>query len=115
MKVLFAINNEQISKAIIDKYKQLHKEDLDVKSVYYFKALIEELKANKSYDRVLIFEDLEPFPNDNMEAIDQYLFNKIDSVTDEVNNSDIIFVCQEKRTNLVIIVKFLLMVVMSVT
>lgn len=99
MKVLFAINNEQISKAIIDKYKQLYNEDLDVKSVYYFKALIEELKSNKSYDRVVIFEDLEPFPNDNMEAIDQYLFNKIDSVTDEVNNADIIFVCQEKRSN----------------
>lgn len=99
MKVLFAINNEQISKAIIDKYSQLYNEDLDVKSVYYFKALIEELKINKKYDRVVIFEDLEPFPNDNMEAIDQYLFNKIDSVTDEVNNADIIFVCQEKRTN----------------
>lgn len=99
MKVLFAINNEQISKAIIDKYKQLYKEELDVKSVYYFKALIEELKTNKSYDRIVIFEDLEPFPNSNMEAIDQYLFNKIDSVTDEMNNADIIFVCQEKRTN----------------
>ena len=99
MKVLFAINNEQISKAIIDKYKQLYNEDLDVKSVYYFKALIEELKANKSYDRIVIFEDLEPFPNNNMEAIDQYLFNKIDSVTDEVNNADIVFVCQERRTN----------------
>ena len=99
MKVLFAINNEQISKAIIDKYAELYNQDLEVKNVYYFKALIEELKANKSYNRIVIFEDLERFPNDNMEAIDQYLFNKIDSVTDEVNNSDIIFVCQEKRTN----------------
>lgn len=98
MKVLFAINNEQISTAIINKYKQLYKEDLEVKSVYYFKALIEEVKANKSYDRVLLFEDLEPFSNNNIETIDQYLFDKIDSVTDEVNNSDIIFVCQERRT-----------------
>ncbi len=98
MKILFAINNEQITSKILEKYKELYGEDLEYKSVYYFKALLAEVKKDKSYDRILIFEDLEPYVNNNIEAIDQYLFNKIDSISDEIDNTEIIFVCQERRT-----------------
>ena len=98
MKILFAINNEQITSKILEKYKDLYGEELEYKSVYYFKALLAEVKKDKSYDRILIFEDLEPYVNNNMEAIDQYLFNKIDSISDEIENTEIIFVCQERRT-----------------
>ena len=82
MKILFAINNEQITNKILEKYKELYGEELEYKSVYYFKALLAEVKKDKSYDRILIFEDLEPYVNNNMEAIDQYLFNKIDSINE---------------------------------
>ena len=98
MKILFAINNEQITNKILEKYKELYGEELEYKSVYYFKALLAEVKKDKSYDRILIFEDLEPYVNNNMEAIDQYLFNKIDSISDEIENTEIIFVCQERRS-----------------
>lgn len=97
MKVLFAINNERISNAIIEKYKQLYNEELEYKDVYYYKALLSEVKKDKSYDRILIFEDFEEYVNDNQEAFDQYLFDKIDTLSDEVSSNTIIFVCQERR------------------
>lgn len=61
MKVLFAVNNDKISNTIVNKYKELYKEEITYKNVYYFNALISEIKKDKSYDRIVISEELEMF------------------------------------------------------
>ena len=49
MKVLFAVNNENISESIIKKYQQEYKEIMSAKNVYYFNAIIKELQREKTY------------------------------------------------------------------
>ena len=83
MKVLFAVNNDDISEAIIKKYQKEYKEILSYKNVYYFNAILKELQKDKSYDRVVISEDLEPFANNNYDTIDKFLFEKLDNISDE--------------------------------
>ena len=102
MKVLFAVNNDDISDAILKKYQKNYKEILSYKNVYYFNAIIKELQKDKTYDRVIISEDLEPFANNNYEAIDKFLFGKLDSISEESTNEeganvDIIFICSDRR------------------
>lgn len=87
MKVLFAVNNEKISEAIIKKYQTMYKEIISWKNVYFFNAIIKELQKDKSYDRIVIGEDLEPYANSNYEVIDNLLFDKLDGISDEASNS----------------------------
>ena len=47
MKVLFAVNNENISESIIKKYQKDYKEILTYKNVYYFNAILKELQKDK--------------------------------------------------------------------
>ncbi len=42
MKVLFAVNNEKVSTAIIKKYQMMYKELISCKNVYFFNAIIKE-------------------------------------------------------------------------
>ncbi len=103
MKVLFAVNNDDISNAIVRKYQKIYKEILSYKNVYYFNAILKELQKDKTYDRVVISEDLEPFANNNYDAIDKFLFEKLDSISDEATNTegngtDIIFICSDRRS-----------------
>lgn len=83
MKVLFAVNNEKISEAIVKKYQTMYKEIISWKNVYFFNAIIKELQKDKSYDRIVIGEDLEPYANNNYEVIDNFIFDKLDSISDE--------------------------------
>lgn len=103
MKVLFAVNNDDISEAITKKYQKEYKEILSYKNVYYFNAILKELQKDKSYDRVVISEDLEPFANNNYDTIDKFLFEKLDNISDEAideegNNTDIILICADRRS-----------------
>ena len=82
MRVLFAVNNEKISEAITKKYQSMYKEIISGKNVYFFNAIIKE-----SYDRIVIGEDLEPYANNNYEVIDNFLYDKLDSISDEASNS----------------------------
>ena len=79
MKVLFAVNNENISESITKKYQQEYKEIISAKNVYYFNAIIKELQRDKSYDRIVISEDLQPFSNNNYDQIDKFIFEKMDN------------------------------------
>ena len=102
MKVLFAVNNDDISNAILKKYQKNYREILSYKNVYYFNAIIKELQKDKTYDRVVISEDLEPFANNNYDAIDKFLFEKLDNMSNETintegNDTDIIFICSDRR------------------
>ncbi len=103
MKVLFAVNNDEISNAIVKKYQKDYKEILSYKNVYYFNAILKELQKDKTYDRVVISEDLEPFANNNYDTIDKFLFDKLDNISDEAtnaegNDTDIILICSDRRS-----------------
>ena len=103
MKVLFAVNNDKISEAVIKKYPKEYRELLSYKNVYYFNAILKEIQNDKSYDRIVISEDLEPFVNTNNESIDNFLFSNLDKISDEAQGNDgkeisIILICSERRT-----------------
>ena len=102
MKVLFAVNNEKISQTIVKKYQEKYKEIISAKNVYYFNAIIKELQRDRKYDRIVISEDLEPFSNKNYDMIDKFLFEKMDSISDEASNGaegeiPIILICTDRR------------------
>ncbi len=102
MKVLFAVNNEEISSQIVKRYQKDYKEIISYKNVYYFNAILKELQRDKSYDRIVISEDLEPFANNNYEMVDKFIFEKLDRISDEANNMGndipIILISIERRT-----------------
>ena len=102
MKILFAVNNDNVSEAIVKKYQKDYKEILSYKNVYYFNAIYRELQKDKSYSRIVISEDLEPFANNNYNSIDNFLLEKYNNISDEAktpNNEpiDIILVCADRR------------------
>lgn len=102
MKVLFAINNDNVSEAIAKKYQKDYKEILSYKNVYYFNAILRELQRDKSYSRVVISEDLEPFANNNYDSIDKFLYEKYSNISKEIKTNgnggiDIILICADRR------------------
>ena len=102
MKVLFAVNNENISTLIVKKYQKEYKEIISYKNVYYFNAILKELQKDKSYDRIVISEDLEKFTNSNYQQMDKFIFDRLDSISDEASNLQgenipIILICSERR------------------
>ena len=97
MKVLFAMRKDSVSKSISDMYYERYGEVLEYKNVFFFKALIEEVKNNKTYDRIVIDEDLEEYRSNDMQQLDRVLFNNIDKITDEISDADIILVCTDRR------------------
>ena len=102
MKVLFAVNNENISNLIVKKYQKDYKEIISSKNVYYFNAILKELQKDKNYDRIVISEDLEQFTNSNYQQMDKFIFDRLDSISDEASNMQgedipIILLCSERR------------------
>ena len=83
MKVLFAVNNEDVSESIIKLYQKEYREIISGKNVYYFNAIIKELQRDQTYDRIVISEDLEPYTNNNFDIIDKFLFEQLDKISDE--------------------------------
>ena len=103
MKVLFAVNNENISNLIVKKYQKEYKEIISFKNVYYFNAILKEIQKDKSYDRIVISEDLEQFTNSSYQQMDKFIFDRLDSISDEASNMQgedipIILICSERRT-----------------
>ena len=102
MKVLFAVNNENVSNLIVKKYQNEYKEIISYKNVYYFNAILKEIQKDKSYDRIVISEDLEQFTNSNYQQMDKFIFDRLDSISDEASNMQgenipIILICSERR------------------
>ena len=103
MKVLFAVSNEEISENIVKKYQREYKEIISYKNVYYFNAILKELQKDKTYDRIIISEDLENFTSNQYDQIDKFIFEKLDSISDEASNYQgdnipIILICSDRRT-----------------
>ena len=102
MKVLFAVSNEEISEAIVKRYQKEYKEIISHKNVYYFNAILKELQKDKSYDRVVISEELEAFSHTQYDQIDKFIFEKLDGISDEAsdlkgNDIPIILICSDRR------------------
>ena len=102
MKVLFAVHDEKVSLSIVKKYQREYKEIISYKNVYYFNAILKELQRDKSYDRVVIDEELEEFTSTSYEEKDKFIFNKLDGITDEATNArgndiPIILICSDRR------------------
>ncbi len=103
MKVLFAVNNEDVSESIIKLYQKEYKEIISGKNVYYFNAIIKELQRDQTYDRIVISEDLEPYTNNNFDIIDKFLFEQLDKISDEAISDSgtdipIIFIATDRRS-----------------
>ena len=102
MKVLFAVSNEEISESIVKRYQKDYKEIISYKNVYYFNAILKELQKDKNYDRIVIGEELEAFTNTQYSQIDKFIFDKLDSISDEATNLKgddipIILICSDRR------------------
>lgn len=102
MKVLFAVSNEEISESIVKRYQKDYKEIISYKNVYYFNAILKELQKDKNYDRIIISEELEAFTNTQYSQIDKFIFDKLDSISDEATNLKgddipIILICSDRR------------------
>ena len=103
MKILFAVSNEEVSESIVKKYQKQYKEIISYKNVYYFNAILKEIQKDKSYDRIVISEDLEAFAHTQYDQIDRFIFEKLDSISDEASNFKgddipIILICSDRRT-----------------
>ena len=103
MKVLFAVSNDKMSEMIVKQYQKDYKQIISYKNVYYFNAILKELQRDKTYDRVVISEDLEQYVNADYEQMDRFMFDKLDSISDEASNNKgedvpIILICMERRT-----------------
>ena len=102
MKVLFAVSNDKMSKTIIKQYEKQYKEIINYKNVYYFNAILKELQRDKTYDRIVISEDLEQYASSDHEQMDNFIFGRLDSISDEASNVKgedipIILICEERR------------------
>ena len=80
-----------------------YRELISSKNVYYFNALLKELQEDKSYDRIVIGEDLEMFSNNNYDVMDKFIFDKLDKISDEASNASgkdipIILICTDRRS-----------------
>ena len=102
MKVLFAVSDEEVSENIVKRYQKQYKEIISYKNVYYFNAILKELQKDKTYDRIVISEDLETFTHNQYDQIDKFIFEKLDSISDEASNYKgdnipIILICADRR------------------
>ena len=102
MKVLFAVSDEEISESIVKRYQKDYKQIISYKNVYYFNAILKEIQKDKTYDRIVISEELEAFTHTQYDQIDKFIFEKLDGISDEASNVKgedipIILICSDRR------------------
>lgn len=103
MRILFAVSNENVSDAIVKSYHKNYNDTITFKNVFYFNAIIKEIQRDRSYDRIIISEDLEPFANNNYDAIDKFIYERLEAISEEINDFadtriPIILICTDRRT-----------------
>ena len=101
MKILFAVSNENVSNKIVNSYQKRYGEAVSFKSVFYFNAIIREIHKDKTYDRIVISEDLEPFSNSNYDVIDKFILERFKEISNEINSQekfiDVVVICTDRR------------------
>ena len=102
MKILFAVSNENVSNKIVDSYQKKYGEAVSYKNVFYFNAIIREIHKDKTYDRIVISEDLEPFSNNNYDVIDKFILERLKEISYEISSQDkfidVVVICTDRRT-----------------
>ena len=102
MKILFAVSNENVSNKIVDSYQKKYGEAVSYKNVFYFNAIIREIHKDKTYDRIVISEDLEPFSNSNYDVIDKFILERFKEISYEISTQDkfidVVVICTDRRT-----------------
>ena len=102
MKILFAVSNENVSNRIVESYKKRYDETVSSKNVFYFNAILRELQRDKTYDSIVISEDLEPFANSNYDVIDKFIVERLQEVSQEINRIGkdiaVVIICTDRRT-----------------
>ena len=102
MKILFAVSNENVSKKIVESYQKKYGEKVNYKNVFYFNAITREIHKDKTYDRIVISEDLEPFSSSNFELIDRFILERLKQIATEINGQeryiDTVLICTDRRT-----------------
>ena len=102
MKILFAVSNENVSRKIVESYQKKYGEKVSFKNVFYFNAIIREIHKDKTYDRIVISEDLEPFSSSNFELIDRFILERLKQISTELNGQeryiDTVLICTDRRT-----------------
>lgn len=96
MKILFGLNNDDTVKSIVKYYEETYREKIEYKIVYYFKQAIQEITTGE-YQRMVLLEDLEKYPNNNYAQIDDFIFKNIDAMTDDFDGKNIIFIASDRR------------------
>ena len=102
MKILFAVSNENVSNKIVDSYQKKYGEAVSYKNVFYFNAIIREIHKDKTYDRIVISEDLEPFSSSNYDVIDKFILERFKEISYEISSQDkfidVVVICTDRRT-----------------
>src|SRR5699024_10316488 len=103
MRILFAVSNENVSDAIVKSYHKNYNDTITFKNVFYFNAIIKEIQRDRTYDRIVVSEDLEPFANNNYDAIDKFIYERLEAISEEINDFadakiPIILICTDRRT-----------------
>lgn len=96
MKVLFAVSNEGISEAVINKYNKLNEVALEYKNVYFFNAIVKELERDNTYDAIIVDESLEEITGDQN---DRMLLTSLNNIT------EVSFNTKKQRIPMILILK----------
>lgn len=91
------IGAEQLSVNIANRYYEKFGETLEYENVFYFKALLDKVRTNKTYDIIVINEELERYKTKDIEQLDRVLFSYVDKVTDESEDAEIVYICSDRR------------------
>lgn len=99
MRVLFAVVDEKISNAVIDRYQKEYNSDITYKNVYFFNAVVKELERDQNYDAIVIDELLETVATDDSDVRLLGSLQTISEVAINANNTriPIILILKAKR------------------
>ena len=74
MKVLFAVSNDGVTSSGAQKDQEKYKDIITKKSVNYFNAIIKELQKERTYDALVIGEDIETLANNDKDQDNNFIF-----------------------------------------
>lgn len=72
MKVLFAVSNDKMSETIIKQYEKQYKEIINYKTIMLLQCHLKRIARDKTYDRIVISEDLEQYASSDHEQMDNF-------------------------------------------
>lgn len=96
MRVLFGLSSDDTVKSIVKYYEEKYKEKIEYKIAYYFGQFSQEI-ATGDYDRAVLSEELEKIATRSYAEADKQLFEYLDSITNNFEARNLIYICSERR------------------